>query len=324
MSLPFSEDDIASVKCELLRSDSLSDGSFHVEQELFKRSIGADSAGILRDAFLKKEQEDYRNYIDSERQTTVATCYKIMHENQTVEHVRACREKYNKCERVKMTIEEAVKLLDELVDDSDPDSDRPNSFHDFQTAERIRQAWPDEEHDWFHLIGLLHDVGKVLYFFGEPQWSVVGDTFPVGCPFSEKCVFPEYFKNNPDCVPSNPKYKLYQGSKCGMYNKHCGFDNVLMSYGHDEYIYQFLKANTDKLPDEAYYIARYHSFYPWHSHGAYEDLASQRDIEMLKWLKEFNKYDLYSKSDKIPDIEGLWPYYRGLLAKYGLDGKLQF
>eukprot|EP00971_Amphidinium_carterae_P274830 5453373-Amphidinium_carterae.1 len=52
-----------------------------------------------------------------------------------------------------------IALLDELVDDSDPDNDLPNSIHDFQTAERIRQQWPDE--DWFHLVGLLHDIGKV-------------------------------------------------------------------------------------------------------------------------------------------------------------------
>ena len=32
----------------------------------------------------------------------------------------------------------------------------------------------------------------------KAQWAVVGDTFPVGCAYSDKVVYPEYFKNNPD------------------------------------------------------------------------------------------------------------------------------
>jgi hypothetical protein len=41
----------------------------------------------------------------------------------------------------------------------------------------------------FHLTGLIHDLGKILAhpeFGSEPQWAVVGDTFPVGCAFSDK------------------------------------------------------------------------------------------------------------------------------------------
>ena len=41
-------------------------------------------------------------------------------------------------------------------------------------------------------------MGKVLCLFGEPQWAVVGDTFPVGCAYPEKIVFYEFFKDNPD------------------------------------------------------------------------------------------------------------------------------
>lgn len=95
---------------------------------------------------------------------------------------------------------EALELLDQLVDESDPDVDFPNSFHAFQTAEGIRRAHPDKgtaggrpcppcprrgpqgprvtrprsPPDWFHLVGLLHDLGKVLVLFGEPQVSGEG------------------------------------------------------------------------------------------------------------------------------------------------------
>lgn len=43
-----------------------------------------------------------------------------------------------------MTVMEAVNMLDDLVDESDPDVDFPNSFHAFQTAEGIRKAHPDK------------------------------------------------------------------------------------------------------------------------------------------------------------------------------------
>lgn len=43
-----------------------------------------------------------------------------------------------------MTVMEAVDMLDDLVDESDPDVDFPNSFHAFQTAEGIRKAHPDK------------------------------------------------------------------------------------------------------------------------------------------------------------------------------------
>ena len=153
----------------------------------------------------------------------------------------------------------------------------------------------------------------MLFFFGEQQWSVVGDTFPVGCAFSDKCVFPQFFEENPDT--SNPAYNTTNG----IYSPNCGFDNLLMSYGHDEYMYQFLKKNST-LPSEALYIVRYHSFYPWHKEGAYSHLASDFDKKNLKWLQEFNRFDLYSKADDLPEIEEVMPYYKGLLMKYGLDG----
>jgi len=38
----------------------------------------------------------------------------------------------------------------------------------------------------------------------------------------------------------------------------------------------------------------------------------------------FNKYDLYSKSDAMPDVQGLKPYYQSLLDKYGIGGKCRF
>ena len=52
-------------------------------------------------------------------------------------------------------------------------------------------------------------------------------------------------------------------------------------------------------------MIRYHSFYPWHQQGAYEELMTAKDHEMLNAVKKFNPYDLYSKSDERPDVEKL-------------------
>lgn len=41
----------------------------------------------------------------------------------------------------------------------------------------------------------------------------------------------QYFKDNPDS--NNPAYN----TKKGIYDEGCGLDNVMMSWGHDEYMY---------------------------------------------------------------------------------------
>ena len=70
------------------------------------------------------------------------------------------------------------------------------------------------------------------------------------------------------------------------------------------------------MPVEAQYMLRYHSFYPWHREGAYDHLCNKQDREMLYWVKEFNQYDLYSKSDSAPDTEKLKPYYLELITEF--------
>ena len=66
---------------------------------------------------------------------------------------------------------EALDLLNTFVDESDPDVDMPNSFHAFQTAERIREKHPDK--DWLQLTGLIHDLGKIMGLYGQEQVSLI-------------------------------------------------------------------------------------------------------------------------------------------------------
>merc|ERR1712048_1052013 len=104
--------------------------------------------------------DEYRNYADSARQAIVENAYRMMHINQTYDFVMQQHANWLKFDKGEFTVQEVIQQLDSLVDDSDPDVDIPNSIHDFQTAERIREKWP--EHDWFHLVGWLHDLGKAM------------------------------------------------------------------------------------------------------------------------------------------------------------------
>lgn len=259
----------------------------------------------------KKQKEDYRNYTDSPRDALVRNFYKINHQFQTYDFVVAKQEEFLELKKQKMSVWEALDYLNTLVDDSDPDIELDQLQHLLQTAEAIRQ---DGHPDWFVLTGLLHDLGKVLCLYGEPQWAVVGDTYPVGCQFSDKIVYPEFFAENTDY--SDERYN----TKFGVYSKHCGLDQVKMSWGHDEYLYHVMK---DYLPKPALYIIRYHSFYAQHREGAYSHLMNEEDHKNFEWVKKFNPYDLYSKIPVPPDAKALKPYYEKLIAKY-LPNKLAF
>lgn len=76
----------------------------------------------------------------------------------------------------------------------------------YEEAKYLHNLYPEiNEADWdfFILVGFIHDLGKVLLadkFGGLPQWSVVGDIFPVGCKYNENCVFADFGfqKENPD------------------------------------------------------------------------------------------------------------------------------
>lgn len=250
-----------------------------------------------------KKKEEFRNY-EADARPTVREFYRLNHTNQTHEFVLAKRKEFLGLNRMQMGIWEAAEYLNQLVDDSDPDTDMSQLEHLLQTAEQLRR---DGQPRWMILTGFVHDLGKILCLWGEPQWAVVGDTFPTGCAYSDKIVFPKFFEANPDSKDSR-----FQ-SKNGIYEEGGGLDNVMLSWGHDEYIYQVCK---DYLPQEGLYMLRYHSFYPWHRESEYDHLCNARDREMLKWVQAFNPYDLYTKSHEKPDAKKLRPFYEELIAEY--------
>nr|XP_053637024.1 inositol oxygenase-like isoform X3 [Cherax quadricarinatus] len=223
---------------------------------------------------IRKTDHQFRSFQEEPshpKMQQVKQTYLNMHTHQSVEYVKSKLSEWGNCNKFEATIFEALEKLNDLIDESDPDVNIPNIVHAFQTAECIRKAYPND--DWFHLTGLIHDLGKVMAFYGEPQWSIVGDTFAVGCEFPDSIVYRHStFHNNPDL--NNPKFK-------------------------------------------------FHSLYPWHSCGDYMHLCDNYDLKMLPWVREFNKFDLYTKKEESPNTEELKPYYQSLIDKY-CPGKLKW
>ena len=249
-----------------------------------------------------RSQQEFRDY----RNATlgVREFYRLNHRCQTRAFVQEKKRQWLGLEKARMGVWEAMEFLNTLVDDSDPDTDLSQIEHNFQTAEAIRR---DGHPRWMIAAGLIHDLGKVLCLWGEPQWAVVGDTFPVGCAWSDRIVFHEFFRDNPDSAV--PEYQ----TENGVYEPGCGLSRVDLSWGHDEYLYHVVK---DCLPEPGLYMIRYHSCYPIHQEGAYGHLMNAHDREMFEWVRKFNPYDLYSKGETRPNPVTLRPFYDELIAEF--------
>ncbi|MBU3021215.1 inositol oxygenase [Aestuariibacter sp. A3R04] len=185
-------------------------------------------------------------------------------------------------------------------------------------GKNLKAFYPEvEDWSWFPLVGFIHDLGKVMLLpeFGcLPQWAVVGDTYPVGAPFASANVF--YSKGFYKKAQDYGMYETDTQTHFGMYSKHCGFDAVDMTWGHDEYIYEVMAKGSEIHP-YGLYLLRYHSFYPWHTpqngEMAYLELASEYDWHLLPLLKAFQKADLYSKSPHLPPLDILERKYTSLM-----------
>ncbi|KAF2100276.1 inositol oxygenase [Rhizodiscina lignyota] len=306
-----SADTIVDEKRDGLAFEALSDDIQEVN--VLKAALKGKDGGAVQEKDIysqsefdaEKDKTQFRQY--EEACDRVKNFYREQHEKQTVAYNLKARNDFKSQTRAEMTVWEAMEKLNSLIDESDPDTSLGQIEHLLQAAEAIRR---DGKPRWMQLTGLIHDLGKLLFFFGaRGQWDVVGDTFPVGCAFDKRIIYPDTFQGNPDHNDS-----IY-GTEYGIYTPGCGLDNVMLSWGHDEYLYHICK-DQSTLPQEALAMIRYHSFYPWHSAGAYRWMMDAHDERMLEAVKAFNPYDLYSKSDDLPKAEELKEYYMELIDEY--------
>ena len=239
--------------------------------------------------------------------------YKEQHETQTYEYVLRKIAKYTDSNVTTMSMSRALELMDSFIDPSDPDATNENSIHAYQTAERMRKAHPNNRE--LQVTGLIHDLGKVLFSFGESSIAVVGDTYAVGCEFPKSIVYYNTMSSNPDTT-----HKVYSTPN-GIYEPGCGIENLILSFGHDEYLYRVLQNNKNhKLSQRYQNMIRFHSFYPWHTGKDYIHLMRPGDDALMQDVLEFNTYDLYSKEDtEFVLTDDIKTYYANLMDEFFPD-----
>jgi len=263
----------------------------------------------------------FRDY--TKKDSAIRDSYRDARINQTLKFNQKVRKIIRDHEWKQYYIWDVILFLDDFVDRSDGDISLPNSHHLFQTAEGLRK---DGHPEWLQVTGLIHDLGKFLYYiinneeYGmtkETQWGIVGDTFISGCRIPDSIVYKEFNKLNPDTEQE------WYDTETGVYQPGAGLMNVLCSYGHDEYLYEVLQRNEHRLPMEALYIIRFHSLYLWHTENEYSALENEDDKKNKELVKLFNKYDLYTKENTEMNPNIYRRHYEPLLRKYlGDDGVL--
>ena len=101
-------------------------------------------------------------------------------------------------------------------------------------------------------------------------------------------------------------------------------DNVLFSWGHDEYMYKVLKHNNCLIPEEGLKIIKYHSAYVIHKENEYDYLMNKDDYKIRELCHQFSECDLYSKDINKIDPDELQPYYEKLIDKYFTNNILEW
>lgn len=265
-------------------------------------------------------EKSFREY-DETINNPIKEHYRLMRKYQSLSYYDKMVDKWftkraNRKSKIKLSLREIFEKLKDYVDCSDPDSSIPNIHHSFQTAESIRK---DKMPEWFQLIGLLHDIGKIMVILDPSdsdgqsekfQWGTSGDTWILGYPI------PKGPKRGQKGIVY-PELEYIKEIDPNIYDK-CGISNVKWSWGHDEYLYRVLK-DQSKFSNEALSIVRYHSAYLWHREGLYKELMNPCDEEILKMVQKFNHYDLYTKVNKPftnEHLETLMKYYEKLFEKY--------
>lgn len=162
---------------------------------------------------------------------------------------------------IRMSVWDAMLMIAEFP------SDMPPIHHMFQTAESLRGAGASE---CMQVVGLVHDLGLVLAYVrgrvadgttSQVAWGLTGETMVVE-----------------------------PGPEGG------GLDASLVSYGHDEYLFQVLKRSPGVLlPPIALRVIRYHSLKGWHTRGQYRELENTADREARPIVRRFADHDRYDR-----------------------------
>ncbi len=323
--LPEQDDD---ERASLCSSPECSTPTCILDDEEFESSSGTATESIRSmslsdsDDFLSQLGESPYEVVLEEEQETVL----LNRARQTVDFVDKQKRKMmtssSKCSESSAqsrTVWESLALLKKIA--------LPSGVsvfdHSVAVAEQCRKEFPGLK--WLHLVAFIHNLGlaNVTKEFGaHPLWTVVGESFPVGCKFSEDISYSQYFCSNPD-----RRKKLFN-HPLGVYKEGCGLDRLRMSWGASEYLYTVLesaKSSSGTLPKEAMFLVRYQKFFSLLNPGQhYHNFMSLEDERCLEMLIEFQAIvdEIRSRGKQVEDESFDVEYYHRLVDDFVPDLRL--
>uniref|UniRef100_A0A7S4N1T4 Inositol oxygenase n=1 Tax=Odontella aurita TaxID=265563 RepID=A0A7S4N1T4_9STRA len=202
----------------------------------------------------------------------------------------------------------------------------------FSLADAVRlDGYPD----WMQMAALVHELGRVVSIL-DPKtameveatgydWALSCRSRVVGCAPVRRASFREFHSLNPD--RNDGRYN----TALGMYEEHCGLENVLLTWTGPEYINHMLRHNGASIPDEGFDMIRLFPLGDWHDHGEYEHLTNEDDGDARPFVSDFywmrRKVQRECDGEDLSDEEcqQLWDgYFSNILEKYHCDGQLSW
>lgn len=117
---------------------------------------------------------------------------------------------------------------------------------------------------------------------GQPEWTVAGESYPLGCAFSDRIRGAQFL-----CACSDRRCHAYL-TPLGIYEPHCGLDRVAFTFSGPEYLSLVLQQAGVRLPYEALFLVRHQDFdSALLDDGAYACLMAPRDRAAMPLLRRF-------------------------------------
>lgn len=170
------------------------------------------------------------------------------------------------------------------------------------------------------------DTNTAIASEDDYDWTTPCRSRIVGCATPENAIFSEFASLNVD------EYDERYNSPLGMYNAHCGLENVFLNWSGPEYMYHMLKYNNAGLPEEGLSVIRLFPLFDWHSSKLYESLANDDDEDIRSFVADFDRLRRAVRQDTLEaeelsdeECNSLWTsYYAGIAAKFSCDGVLKW
>lgn len=154
------------------------------------------------------------------------------------------------------------------------------------------------------------------------DWSRASRSHVIGCGAPDRASFAEFRYLNADARDDvGPQ---------GIYDPHCGLENVMLAWTGPEYLFHMLKHNNALVPNEGLYMLRYFTLGDWHTHNEYSHLANEDDEDLKSFVAEFDTLRRVARKECVEDIpnekyDKLWDdHYQQIADKYGLSGILKW